>query len=123
MDEQGFLKTLGDIFLNWQVLLISFGAFAVLGVVRKMGTKYEGDKETNQIIGGFAQHRWFKTFLPVYPYLLAGGLCFVPGIPLPDKVGATVALKLLYGIYAGWLSDKSYQLISSFVYKIIKKVA
>lgn len=123
MDEQGLINSIQDIFINWQVLLISFAAFAVLSVVRKMGTRLEGGVTGGKPIGGFAQSHVFRTFLPVYPYVLAMGLCFVPGIPLPEKVSATVALKVLYGIYAGWLSDKSYQLISSVVNKLIKKVA
>jgi len=123
MDEQGFLNTIQEIFINWQVLLISFAAFAVLSLVRKMGTRLEGGKTGGKPIGGYAQHHVFRTFLPVYPYIMAMGLCFVPGIPLPEKVSATVALKVLYGIYTGWLSDKSYQLITSVVQKLIKKVA
>ena len=123
MDEAGLIKTLGEVFLNWQVLLISFSAFAVLSVVKKMGTKREGDKKDGKIIGGFAQSKWFKAGKPAYPYALAMGLCFIPGVPLPEKVSATIALQVMYGIYAGWLSDKSYQLITNFVNKIIKKVS
>ena len=123
MDEAGLIKTLGEIFFNWQVLLISFSAFTVLKLVRKVGTKLEGGKTGGAPIGGFAQHRTFRTFLPVYPYILAMGLCFLPGIPLPEQVSATIALKVMYGVYAGWLADKSYQVIDGIVQKLIKKVA
>ena len=123
MDEAGLMKTLGEIFFNWQVILISFSAFAVLSLVKKMGTRREGDKKDGKIIGGFAQNRWFKVGKPAYPYVLAMGLCFVPGVPLPEKVTISVAVQVMYGIYAGWLSDKSYQFITNFVNKIIKKVS
>lgn len=119
MEEQLTTK-IYDIFINWQVLLISFATFAILGVIRSIGTKK--DKDGN-VSGGVAQHRWFMTFLPAYPYVLALGLCFLPGIPLPDVVTKTIAVKVLYAIYTGWLSDKSYQLITNFIDKIIKKVS
>lgn len=102
-----------EVFLNWQVLLVSFAAFAVLGVVKNVGTK----KKDGEVVGGFATNKWFKKFLPVYPYVLSLGLCFIPGVPLPDVVTKTMAVQILFGIYAGWLSSFSFQLIKSVLKK------
>lgn len=107
------MDKIADVFINWQVLLISFGVFAVLGVLRALGTKK--DPKTGEAIGGWAENTWFRRFLPVYPYLLAGGIVFIPGVPLPEMVGKTLAVKVLYAIYAGWLSDKVYQVIKHYL--------
>jgi hypothetical protein len=108
-----------EVFLNWQVLLISFAAFAVLGIIKNIGTKKDKDKK---IIGGFAQHQLFSRLLPLYPYVLASGFCFIPGVPLPEVVTGTLAVKILFGIYAGWLSGFSFQLVKSVLAKSGVKV-
>jgi hypothetical protein len=102
------------VFLNWQVLLISFAAFAVLSLVKKLGTKKDKNKK---IVGVFAQNKWFIRFLPLYPYVLALGICFIPGVPLPEAVTKTLAVQILFGIYAGWLSGFSFQLVKSVLAK------
>lgn len=106
------LDKLTDVLINWQVILLSFAVFAILGVIRAVGTKKDKD---GKVIGGFAENTWFKRFLPVYPYLFSLGIVFVPGVPLPEIVGKTLAVKILYGIYAGWLTDKVYQIIKKFL--------
>jgi hypothetical protein len=103
-----------EVFLNWQVLLVSFAAFAVLGVIKNIGTKRDKDK---RVVGGFSQNKWFRKFLPAYPYVLTLGFCFIPGVPLPDVVAKTLAVKILFAIYAGWLSGFSFQLIKSLLKK------
>lgn len=103
-----------DVFLNWQVLLISFVAFAILGVVRAVGTRKNAKGE---IIGGWAQTRCFQIGLPVYPYIITMGLVFLPGIPMPEAVTSTLAVKLLYGVYSGWLSGFSFQLVKNVLKK------
>jgi len=108
------MSKIPDVFLNWEVLLISFAAFAVLGIIKNIGTKKDKDKK---IIGGFAQHQLFNRLLPLYPYVLAMGFCFIPGVPLPDVVTKTLAVKILFGIYAGWLSGFSFQLVKSVLAK------
>jgi hypothetical protein len=112
------LDQLSDVFFNWQVLLIAFSAFAVVSVLRQLGTKKDKD---GAIIGGWAEGKFFKVFLLVLPYLLTCGLVFVPGVPLPEVVTKAapklMAVKVLYGIYAGWLSDKSYQVVK----KVLEK--
>ena len=120
MDSAQLTAKISDIFLNWQVLLISFATFALLGVIKSIGTSK--DKDGN-IVGGMAQHRWFQTFLPAFPYVMSLILCSLPGVPLPDIVTKTIAVKVLYSVYAGWLSDKSYQLITNIIEKIIKKAS
>jgi len=102
------------VMLSWQAVLLAFAAFAILGVVRGMGTK-KNDK--GDVVGGFAQHRAFKMLMPIYPYLLCGGLVFIPGIPLPEKLTATLGAKLLYAVWCGWFSDKVYQVIKSVLEK------
>jgi|WetSurSiteA1Bulk_404760.scaffolds.fasta_scaffold13999_2 hypothetical protein len=102
-----------DVLINWQVLLISFAVFAVLGVLRAVGTKK--DPKTGAALGGFAENTWFKRFLPIYPYLLSVGLVFIPGVPLPELVGTALAVKILFAIYAAWLSDKVYQIIKKYL--------
>ena len=106
------LDTISDVLVNWQVILLSFAVFIVLGVIRAVGTKK--DKDGNPV-GGFAENTWFKRFLPVYPYLLSTGLVFLPGVPLPAVVVKTMAVKILYAIYAGWLSDKVYQIVKHYL--------
>jgi hypothetical protein len=101
-----------DVFINWQVLLLSFGVFAILGTIRAVGTKR--DPKTNEAIGGFAEWTWFKRFLPIYPYILSLALVCIPGIPLPAIV-TTKIVRFLYGVYAGWLTDKVYQVIKNYL--------
>ena len=113
------MEKITEVFINWQVLLIAFAAFAVLGVVKKLGTKKNKDKK---VVGGFAQNCWFLKFLPVYPYALTMGLCFIPGVPLPAVVTKTLAVKILFGIYAGWLSGFSFQVVKSVLAKSGVKV-
>lgn len=112
------LDQLSDVFVNWQVLLVSFVAFAIVSVLRQAGTKKDKD---GVIVGGWAENRYFKVLLPVLPYFLAIGLIFIPGVPLPDVVMKAspklLAVKILYGVYAGWLSDKSYQVVK----KVLEK--
>lgn len=101
------------VILSWQAVMLSFAAFAILGVVRGMGTK----KKDGKVVGGWAQHRLFKMFLPLYPYVLCLGLVFIPGIPLPEKLTGALGAKLLYAIWCGWFSDKVYQVIKSVLEK------
>ena len=96
-----------DVLLNWQIFLLAFASFVVLGVIRGMGTKKDKD---GKVIGGFAQSRPFQMFLPLYPYAITLGIVFIPGVPLPAEVTKTLAVKILFGIWAGWLSGFSYQL-------------
>ena len=112
------LDQLSEVFLNWQVLLIAFGAFAIVNTIRMIGTKKD---EKGAVIGGWAENRYFKVLLLVLPYVLACGLVFLPGIPMPEIIMKAstklLAVKILYGIYAGWLSDKSYQVVK----KVLEK--
>jgi len=103
-----------DIFINWQILLISIAAFAVMTVVRKIGTR---KNKEGKVIGGWAEHRYFKMFMPAYPYVLTLALVFIPGVPLPAIVGKTVAVKILFAIWCGFLSDKVYQIVKNFLEK------
>ena len=106
-----------EVILSWQAVMLSFAAFAILGVVRNMGTKKIWEDGKLKILGGFAQNRFFKMFLPLYPYFLCGGLVFVPGIPTPEKLGTALGAKLLYAVWCGWFSDKVYQVIKSVLEK------
>jgi hypothetical protein len=103
-----------DVLVNWQALLLAFASFALLGVIRAIGTKKDKD---GKIIGGFSFNRFFQMFLPAYPYLLTLGGVFIPGLPLPEKMTGTIMVKILFAIWAGWLSGFSYQLVK----KVLEK--
>ena len=93
-------------------------SFAVVSVIRQIGTKMDKDKN---VVGGWAENKYFKIILPILPYGITLGLVFIPGVPLPETVVKAapklLAVKILYGIYAGWLSDKSYQVVK----KVLEK--
>ena len=93
---------------SWEAFLLAFAAFAIIGVLRQVGTRKnkKGDVE-----GGWAQSRPFKMLLPVYPYVLCLGAVFIPGIPLPEKVGVALGAKILFALWAGWLSDKAFEIV------------
>lgn len=109
------MDKMAEIFLNWQVLLISFATFAVVRLLRALGT--QRDPKTKEVTGGWAEHYWFRRFLPIYPYAISFALCFLPGVPMPEVVvtGKTLAIKILYAIYTGWLSEKIYQIVKRFL--------
>jgi len=96
-----------SVFASWQAFLIAFGAFALLGIIRALGTKKDKD---GKIIGGFSQSRPFQMFLPLYPYVLAIGIVFIPGVPIPSEMEKTLAVKILFGLWAGWMSGFTFQL-------------
>lgn len=119
----GKLDQLTDVFFNWQVLLISFAVFTLISLVRQIGTrKIAGTITGTVVLSGWAESGWFKAWLPVMPYALAIGLIFLPGIPLPEVVVKSapklLVVKFLYAIYAGWLSDKSYQVVKVLLEKV-----
>ena len=101
------MEKIVDVLVNWQALLISFASFALLGVIRAIGTRKDKDGKAT---GGFATSRWFQMLLPLYPYLLTVGFVFAPGFPLPAELSKTMAVKILFGLWTGWLSGFSYQL-------------
>jgi len=93
---------------SWQPFMLAFAAFAVIGVIRGVGTRKDAN---GKVVGGWAQSRPFKMLLPVYPYIITFGLVFVPGIPIPEKVGTAVGAKILYALWCGWLSDKAFEIV------------
>lgn len=97
-----------SVMASWEAFLLAFAAFAVIGVLRGVGTKK--DKNGN-VVGGWAQSRPFKMLLPIYPYVLTIGAVFIPGIPLPEKVGTALGAKILYALWCGWLSDKVFEIV------------
>jgi hypothetical protein len=103
-----------NVLASWQVLLLALTSFIILGLFRKMLVKKD---DAGNIVGGLANHRLFKMFLPLYPYGICLGLVFTPGVPLPAELGATFMAKFLYAIWCGWFSDKSYQVIKSILEK------
>ena len=102
------------VMLSWQPVLFAFAVFALLGVVRQVGTRKD---DKGKVVGGWAQHRIFKMLLPIYPYVLCLGVVFIPGIPLPEKLPAALGAKLLYAVWCAWFSDKVYQVIKSVLEK------
>lgn len=103
-----------DVFVNWQALLLAVVSFIVVGLFRGLGTKKDKD---GKVIGGFAQSRSFQMFTPLYPYLITVGAVFIPGVPLPEGVAKTIAVKIFFGLWAGWLSGYSFQVIK----KVLEK--
>lgn len=99
-----------DVLFCWQVFLLSMCVFALIKVVRSVGTQKDSQ---GKILGGWAENKWFKTFLPAYPYLLSLGIVFIPGLPMPEVLGATIAAKILFSIWCAWLSDKAYQMVKN----------
>ena len=95
-----------EVFINWQAFLIAFGVFVILGVLRQLGTRRDDNKK---VVGGWAESKPFNMFLPVYPYILALTLIFTPGVPLPEKVAGAIITRILYALWCGWLSDKTYE--------------
>jgi len=93
--------------VNWQALLVAFASFALLGVIRALGTKKD---KAGKVIGGFALNRWFQMLLPIYPYALAMLAVFTPGLPMPEVLPKTIAVKIMFGLWTGWISGFSYQL-------------
>jgi hypothetical protein len=112
------LEQITDVFFNWQVLLLSFAAFVIVSIIRTIGTRKDKD---GQVIGGWAENRYFNISLLLMPYAITIGLVFVPCMPLPEVVVKAapklLVVKFLYGVYAGWLSDKSYQVVK----KVLEK--
>lgn len=103
-----------EFFLNWQSLAAAFGSFILLGLIRRLGTKKNAE---GKVTGGFAQNKWFNAFTPLYPYILA--VVIVLFLPLPKIIvelgKKTIMAKILFGLYAGWLSGYSFQVIKKFL--------
>jgi hypothetical protein len=96
-----------EIFLSWQILALSFCTFIVLSTIKRLGTK----KKDGKVVGGFAHHKVWKSLQPVFPYPVSVGICFIPGIPLPELVAASLATKIMFGMISGWLADKVFQIV------------
>ncbi len=105
-----------DVFVSWQLVLISFCTFIILSTIKRFGTKK--NKKTNKIIGGFAHSKLWKILQPVMPYIIALGLIFIPGVPLPESVDKTLAVKIMFGLVAGFLPDKSFQIVKNILEKM-----
>lgn len=101
------MEKIVDVLVNWQALLVAFASFALLGVIRALGTTKDKD---GKIVGGFSQSKYFQMFTPTYPYLISMAFVFAPGLPLPVELSKTLAVKLMFGLWTGWLSGFSYQL-------------
>jgi hypothetical protein len=90
------MADLSAVFLSWQVLLIGIVVFLLLRLARR--------------VPKLKDCRVFTAGLPVWPYALGMGCVMLPGVPLPSMI-STVTAKLMYGLYSGWLSGFSYQLV------------
>jgi len=90
-----------EILISWQALLISLSVSTILHLIK---ATYLYDR------------KWFKAFMPLYPFVLAVGIVLIPGIDPPAPIKSTVP-EILYGVYAGWLSSFSFQLFKSVLKK------
>jgi hypothetical protein len=102
-----------DVFLSWQIILISFCTFIVLSTIKRIGTK----KKDKKVIGGFAHSKPWKMLQPVFPYPVSIGLCFIPGVPLPEMANTSLATKIMFALVAGWLADKVFQIVKGVLEK------
>lgn len=107
------MDKIADMFLSWQIILISFCTFIVISTVKRVGTKKEGKK----ITGGYAHSKPFKMLAPVMPYPVSVGICFVPGVPLPEMAGGSLATRIMFALVAGWMADKVFQLVKGILKK------
>jgi hypothetical protein len=97
-----------SVMASWEAFLLAFAAFAVIGVLRQVGTRKDSRKN---VIGGWAQSRPFKMLLPIFPYVICLGVIWIPGIPIPEKVGTAMGAKILFALWCGWLSDKAFEIV------------
>lgn len=108
------MEQIKEFFLNWQALAAAFGSFILLGLIRQVGTR---KNKAGKVTGGFAQSKWFNAFTPLYPYILAIGMVLL--LPMPKVVvelgKKAFMAKILFGLYAGWLSGYSFQVIKKFL--------
>jgi len=102
-----------EVFLSWQIILISFCTFIVLSTIKRLGTK----KKDKKVVGGFAHSKPFKMLQPVFPYPVSIGLCFIPGVPLPAMADTSLATKIMFALVAGWLADKVFQIVKGVLEK------
>ena len=102
-----------EVFLSWQVLLISFCTFIILSTIKRVGTRRDGKK----IVGGYAHTKPFKMLQPVMPYPVSIGICFVPGVPLPELAGGSMATRIMFALVAGWMADKVFQVVKGVLKK------
>ena len=110
------MEKITEVFLNWQILLISLCTFIVFSTVKRIGTKLD-PKDGKKVIGGYAHSKIWKMLQPAMPYPIALGLVFIPGVPLPELVAKTLAVKILFGVVAGWFADKSFQIVKGILEK------
>lgn len=102
------MEDITAVLASWKPFLLAFGASAVIGVLRKVGSAKDNN---GKVVGGWAQGRVFKMLLPILPYLFTLGFVFIPGVPIPEKVGSALGAKLLYALWCGWLSDKAFEIV------------
>ena len=107
------MEKIVDVFLSWQIILISFCTFIVLSTIKRVGTKKDGKK----VVGGFAHSKPWKMLQPIFPYPISIGLCFIPGVPLPQMAETSVATKIMFALVAGWLADKVFQIVKGVLQK------
>jgi len=82
--------------LNMNVILIAAAAWFILWVLRR-------------IWPGMNKIRWVKKLKPAYPALLCQGFVWIPGtMPMEDP---TVGMRILIGLWCGFLASIGYQLI------------
>lgn len=110
------MDKIAEVFISWQLLLVSFCTFIVHSTIKRMGTKIDPN-DKKKVVGGFAHSKAWKMLQPVFPYPIAIGLVFIPGVPLPELVVKTLAVKIMFGLVAGWFADKSFQIVKGILEK------
>jgi hypothetical protein len=100
-----------EVFLSWQLLLVSFSTFIVFSTIKRLGTIRSEDG--TKVIGGFAYSKPWKMLQPVLPYPISIGLTFIPGVTIPDIAGETFIMKIIFGLMSGWMADKVFQIVKN----------
>lgn len=109
------MEKITEVFLSWQLLLVSFCTFIVFSIVKRLGTKR--DDTGTKIVGGFAHSKPWKMLQPVLPYPISIGLAFIPGVPIPEMAAKTIVMKVIFGLMAGWMADKVFQIVKNILEK------
>jgi Na+/citrate or Na+/malate symporter len=104
------MENVTSIFLSWQMIVVPLAIFIQMKLLRRA---VKGDSKNK------VERKYFSMFLPVYPYLIALIIVFIPSFNLPEPLPSTVIAKLLFALVVGWMPDKSFQIVK----RIIKKAS
>jgi hypothetical protein len=103
-----------EFLLSWQFIFLSLVIFGFVKAVGLMGSKKDA---TGKWSGGLYENCWFQRLAPIFPYVVGVGLVSIPGVPLPEEFPTGWGPKILFGLAAAIMSDKTYQIINNLLFK------